>query len=225
MFDIHYYESVESTMDIARENLSHGIVIQGAEQTGGRGRRGNQWVSPKGNLYQSIVLKPQTARDKWGQLSFVIAVALGEACCEIGIKSYNLKWPNDVLIDGQKLAGILIEAHDGFVIIGTGVNIEKCPDDRAKIHSFSDVSVDEFRDVFLTQISRYYRVWEEHGFAEIRGEWMLHAYKLGETIQARLPNAIYEGVFEGLDENGVLLLREKDGNLRKINSGEIIVCS
>ncbi len=225
MFDIHYFESVGSTMDIARDGLVHGRVIQAGEQTGGRGRRGNQWLSPKGNLYQSIILKPTCEKPLWGQLSFVIAVALARSCREVGIggDDINLKWPNDVLISGKKLAGILIEAYDDHVIIGTGVNIEICPDDRSKITDFHEISVNDFRDAFLKYIRHYYTQWEEIGFENIRDQWMSRAYKLNEPIHARLPNVIYDGVFEGLDESGTLLLREKDGYLRHINSGEIIV--
>jgi BirA family biotin operon repressor/biotin-[acetyl-CoA-carboxylase] ligase len=221
MFTIHYYDTVTSTMDIARENLSHGTVIQGGEQTGGRGRRGNAWASPKGNLYQSIVLKPDMPVDTWGQLSFVIAVALGE--CLQGKTYYHLKWPNDVLINDQKLAGVLIEVQGDHVIIGTGVNIQHAPEDRAKVTDFHDISVNDFRDQFLSNIQHYYDQWQLKGFEPIRTTWITHAYKLGEIIQARLPNVIYEGVFEGLDENGVLLLRESDGSIRHINSGEILV--
>ena len=223
MFTIQYYGTVESTMDIARENLFHGAVIQGGKQTGGRGRRGNTWSSPKGNLYQSIVLKPQSPRERWGQLSFVIAVALGQACENVGIDYYHLKWPNDVLINDKKLAGILIEVQGNHVIIGTGVNIEYAPNDRAKIHDFSDILMNDFRDEFLKQIAIYFKIWEAQGFAPIRTQWMKRAYKIGETIQARLPNVIYEGVFEDLDNTGILLLREKDGTLRKIDSGEILI--
>ncbi len=225
MFDIEYYETVESTMDIARDDLVHKRIIQAGEQTGGRGRRGNQWLSPKGNLHQSIILKPDTPRESWGQLSFVIAVALGQACEAIGIENYNLKWPNDVLINDKKLAGILIEVQGDYVIIGTGVNIQHCDDERAKVSDFTDISVNDFRDVFLKHIAQYFEIWEEDGFAPIRELWMKHAYRLGGHIQARLPNVTYEGIFEDLDETGILLLRENDGNLRQINSGEILVCS
>jgi len=225
MFNIKYFESVESTMDIARENPIHGNIIQAGEQLSGRGRRGNQWSSPKGNLYQSIILQPKSPKQSWGQLSFVIAVALSKTCEGLGVNHYQLKWPNDVLIDNRKLAGILIEVLGDFVIVGTGINIQHAPDDKCKINDFCDVTVNEFRDLFLIQITKYFKVWEEEGFPSIRNLWMKHAYRLGEEIQARLPNITYDGVFEDLDNNGILLLREKDGNLRQINSGEILVCS
>jgi BirA family biotin operon repressor/biotin-[acetyl-CoA-carboxylase] ligase len=127
-----------------------------------------------------------------------------------------------VLIGDKKLAGILLEICGDFIMIGTGVNIAHAPDDRAKMHDFCDVSVNDFRDSFLDKIAHYYRLWQEEGFKPIRQEWLSRAYKKGEVIQARLPNIVYEGVFEDLDTQGCLLLREKDGFLREINSGEII---
>ena len=222
MFDIQYYDTVESTMDIARDNLRHGLVIQAGEQTGGRGRRGNIWTSPHGNLYQSIILKPIIDHKDWGQLSFVIAIALGQTCLQMECTAVQLKWPNDVLVNGQKLAGILIEVQGEFVIIGTGVNIEHAPDGRAKIHDCADISVHDFRDAFLTNIDFYYHLWIKEGFNPIRDAWMALAYRLNEKIVARLHNKEYEGIFEDLDENGILLLRQKDGSVMQIHSGEIL---
>ncbi len=222
MFDVHYYETVASTMDIARDNPRHGLVIQGGEQTGGRGRRGNAWLSPKGNLYQSIVLRPKTSQQYWGQLSFVMAVALGKACEECGIKNYVLKWPNDVLIDGRKLAGILIEGHNDFVIVGTGVNIEICPDDRAKIQDIIDISINDFRDLFLAQIEQFFTLWERDGFITIRELWMKRAYKLGEDIQANLKDRSHTGKFHNIDSDGFLILKSNNDEEMKISSSDII---
>lgn len=226
-FDIHYFDVVESTMDLARdkaiEGASEGYVVQGGSQNGGRGRRGNQWASPHGNLYQSIILRPQTQRQFWGQLSFVVAVALGQACLDIGFSKddVQLKWPNDVLIKGDKLGGILIEAHDDFLILGTGVNVEHAQEGRSKTRNVSPRARDEIRDIFLAKIDLYYNEWQTNGFESIRKEWMAQAYKLGETIQARLPTQIYEGVFDGIDTDGVLLLSSGD-EIRKISSADII---
>jgi BirA family biotin operon repressor/biotin-[acetyl-CoA-carboxylase] ligase len=154
----------------------------------------------------------------------VVAVALKRAVIECGVCEdiIRLKWPNDVLITDQKLAGILIEAHDNHLILGTGVNIEHAPEDRAKIKDHHPISVNDFRDLFLKHLCDCYEDWDIKGFNGIRDEWLKHAYKIGEDIQARLPNITYEGVFEDLDSNGILLLREKSGYLRKIHSGEIL---
>lgn len=228
MFDIRYFDTVDSTMDIVRDlasqGIAEGLVVQGGEQTGGRGRRGNTWTSPKGNLYQSILLRPSVARMRWGELSFVIAVALADTVLQCGVDDEDiaLKWPNDVLVKGEKLAGILIEAGDDFVIVGTGVNIQLAPEDKARLSDYTDLSIDQCRDIFLGCIKHYYSMWQETGFAPIREKWMGKAYRLHEMIQARTPQSVHEGVFEGLDENGTLLLRLKNGEVQKVTSGEII---
>lgn len=215
-------------MDIARDNADNGAaegyVAQGGTQTGGRGRRGNQWESPIGNLYQSFILRPTRPRHEWGQLSFVIAVALNNALQECGVdKSHiNLKWPNDVMLDGQKCAGILIEAADDYLIVGTGVNIAVAPEERRKLADYGIIDRDGFRDIFLKNIGKTYDIWQSQGFAPIRAAWLAYAYRLGQDIQARLNDAIYEGVFQDIDDNGTLLLTEKGGTTRKINAGEIL---
>ena len=223
MFDIQYFDTVESTMDSARESLIHGRVIQAGEQTGGRGRRGNQWTSPKGNLYQSIILKPNVAKKHWGQLSFVISVALGQSCAKIGLNNYQLKWPNDVLINDKKLAGILIEITDEYAVIGTGVNIGECPNDRIKINEFYNITVNDFRDIFLAEIERYFAMWQSEGFDPIRVLWMKHAYKHGQEIKAKKDNDYISGIFHNIDSEGVLLLKSLDNNnITNITSSEII---
>jgi BirA family biotin operon repressor/biotin-[acetyl-CoA-carboxylase] ligase len=210
--------------DFIAQKCPEGTVIQAGEQTVGRGRRGNAWSSPKGNLYQSLILKPDLPKNHWGQLSFVIAVALYETCIAIGIDKniIQLKWPNDILLDEKKCAGILLEVIEDHIVIGTGVNIANCPDDKSKINDYILIECNDFRDVFLEKIMFFYSYWQSNGFKGIKNQWLEHAYKIGEVIQARLPNVIYDGIFEGLDENGTLLLREKDGLLRLINSGEIL---
>lgn len=231
IFDIRYFETVESTMDIARaaaeQNPVEGLVIQGGEQTGGRGRRGNQWLSPHGNLYQSIVLCPEKDKKEWGQLSFVIAVALANSLLKYGVQKdhIKLKWPNDLLIDGMKAAGILIEAADNFVIIGTGININYAPDDRSKLCDYGINDINVFRDVFLNEIDKTYLVWLSDGFEPVRDQWMDYAYRLGQEIQANLKKQSITGIFHNIDNDGTLLLTDKSGTTRKISSGEIIYVS
>lgn len=218
-------------MNIAKKFIQDGQdnyqIIQAGEQTGGRGRRGNQWVSPVGNLYQSIILKPSHSKETWGQLSFVIAVAMADFCLASGLneKLLNLKWPNDVLVDGNKLAGILIEIESDCVVIGTGVNIKYAPDDRSKVNDWCDWSVNECRDEFLIHLKHHFDCWNTDGFENIRLNWLKYAYCFGQEIQARTPSNVYKGIFKDLDEQGTLILKEEDGYIRHINAGEIIACS
>lgn len=216
-------------MDIAREAAEQGhdgyFVIQAGEQVSGRGRRGHHWASPKGNLYQTILLRPSVPRQFWGQLSFVIAVALSETVQDIAndpVPKIDLKWPNDVLISGRKMAGILIEAGDDFVLIGTGVNVEHAPEDRAKINDFADMSVDAVRDVFLSKIGEYYEIWQNDGFDSIRTLWMQKSYRKGLQIQANLKDRSITGIFHDIDKNGALILRSDQGEDYVITSAEII---
>lgn len=227
-FDIRFFDSVASTMDLAKDAIrdgnAEGTVIQAGEQVSGRGRRGNQWTSPTGNLYQSIILKPSVNRQDWGQMSFVISVALAQSLLDIlpDIQDLYLKWPNDVLIENKKLAGILIEAKDDYLIIGTGVNIQHAPDDRSKLSDFSSLSVNGFRDIFLNRIAHYYQLWQSEGFDPIQKLWMSRAYRQGQLIKANLNDRTIEGIFEKIDKGGALILRSGQGEDYKITSSEII---
>ena len=227
-FEIHYFDTVVSTMDLAREevekNVSEGFVVQAGEQLSGRGRRGNVWMSPIGNLYLSLILKPTLDRQNWGQLSFVIAVALYDTLLSINpeLKNVNLKWPNDVLVNEKKIGGILIEVHNDYVIVGTGVNVEKAPDIKSKIHDFTNINVNNVRDILLSKIEKYYTIWQTHGFDLIRENWISKAYKINHKIQANTMEKTIVGVFVNIDKNGALILKTDNGEDYCITSSEII---
>jgi BirA family biotin operon repressor/biotin-[acetyl-CoA-carboxylase] ligase len=139
---IHTYAQLESTQDYVRsvaedeEFFAEGVVIQALAQTKGRGRHGNEWQSPMGNLYMSVLLRPECPAQAAGQLSFVVAVALSAAMGEVLADGHvkTLKWPNDILIDGKKVAGILLESNISklgivdYVVAGMGVNIMAAPE-------------------------------------------------------------------------------------------------
>ncbi len=232
---IKEYESVESTQDILKEyasnGASEGLVIVGEEQKSGRGRHGNVWDAPKGNLYMSLLLKPNCPAAVAGQYSFIIAVALSDAISsfidDVHIK--KLKWPNDVLIKDKKCAGILLESElsvDGIVsdlYVGVGVNILSPPEDKIGISDVSkgDVTVQSFLKEFLGKIEYYIKIYNKNGFSDISELWMSQAYKLEEEIKVRLPNKVIYGVFEGIDSDGTLLLRLDNGEVQAITAGEV----
>ncbi len=126
------------------------------------------------------------------------------------------------MINDSKLAGILIEAGEDYVLVGTGVNVETAPDDRARVQDFSRLSVNGFRDIFLHSISTYYSLWQEKGFIPIRDLWMTFAFKKGQVITANLKNQSIRGVFQNIDNSGSLILRSSDGEEHVITSSEII---
>lgn len=234
---IHTYAQLESTQDYVRdiaedeEFFPEGIVVQCLTQTKGRGRRGNEWQSPVGNLYMSLLLRPGCPAMAAGQLSFVVAAALSAAMDEVMREGpvKTLKWPNDILIDGKKAAGILLESNISpmgivdYVVAGIGVNIMAAPEGAVKLQDVAkgpQVPIHPFRDIVLAQISAHYRHWQTAGFADIREQWLKQAHGIGQPMTARLPDREEKGVFAGLDEAGALLL-DQDGRILKINAGEV----
>ncbi len=235
-WQVHTYASLESTQDyvkeLAAEDFPEGTVIQCLMQTKGRGRHGNDWHSPIGNLYMSALLRPDCTANEAGQLSFVVAVALSAAIDDYLEDSHvkTLKWPNDILIDGKKCAGILLESEltaDGqvkWLVFGVGVNIMAPPKGAVGLQEVSweiQVPIHPFRDVFIEKFKIFYKQWRKEGFAPIREVWLSQAHGKGEAIKVRLPDRELTGIFTDLDENGALLLRMNDGKEKTIHAGEV----
>lgn len=231
---IAYFASLPSTMDEARARAQagcpEGVAVQADEQTAGRGRLGNNWISPKGNLYITVVLRPPRAIAQAGQLSFVTALALADtfATCGVPGDAIRLKWPNDVMMDGRKSAGILLESQmkpDGrcdFILIGTGVNIVAAPEDRACLNDYATgTSVHAFAQKYMGALGKRYGAWLEHGFDPVREAWLEKAYNLGGTINARLPRETLTGVFTGIDMDGALMLDTADKGPLRVPSAEV----
>ncbi|MFH1157337.1 MAG: biotin--[acetyl-CoA-carboxylase] ligase [Pseudomonadota bacterium] len=227
-------DTVGSTNDHARrlaeEGAVSGTVVWAHEQTAGRGRQGNSWASPPGNLYMSMILRPRTNSTHVGQLSFLSAVALANVLETIlpETAKITLKWPNDLLINRKKAAGILLEtesrgANPSWVVIGIGVNVATAPEKAISLH---DVGVKDCEPVdvlepLAREILSLAGQWEEEGFDPIRKAWLTRSCKPGEPLTARLPKETLMGTFDGLDHTGALLLTLADGRRRVIASGEV----
>ena len=201
----------------ARAGEREPLWIVAAEQTAGRGRRGNEWVSPPGNLYATVLLTDPAAAESAPELSFVTALAL--------------KWPNDVLCGGAKLAGILIEGERAgnalAVAIGIGVNCRNHPaatpypvtDLKA---GGADVSAAALFETLSATMLRRLRQWRRGaGFADIRADWIARGAGMGGEMRVKLPDREIFGRGEGLDERGRLLLRLADGCVQAIAAGEV----
>jgi BirA family biotin operon repressor/biotin-[acetyl-CoA-carboxylase] ligase len=223
-----------STQDVVRglaeTGEAEGLAVQSLQQTKGKGRHGNDWVSPMGNLYLSVLLRPSCRADKAAQMAFVVALALSEAMDEVIEDGHvkTLKWPNDILIDGKKVSGILLEtkldkrARVDYLIIGTGVNIFAPPEgaeglDRIKKER---LAVNTFRDLYLQKLRTHYILWQDKGFAPVREAWLKQAHGLGKTMKIRLPEIAYEGVFNGIDESGALIATV-DGERKIFTAGDV----
>ncbi len=240
-FHVVAFDRIDSTSSEAKRRAEagadHGLVIWATEQTRGRGRRDRQWFSPPGNLYFSVVLRPEVTVARAAELSFVAAVALADAiACVLppGI-DLALKWPNDLLIGGAKAAGILIEAQTEaggeqsgkvpWVVLGIGVNLATAPIDTPYLAtSLTAVGVSMLSSLALEQIigsfACHYRDWLELGFPIIREAWLRRARGLGQSIELRQNGKVLTGLFADLDRDGALLLDTADGRCR-ITAGDV----
>ncbi len=235
-FDHQAFLSIDSTNKEAIRKLEQGdasgLWITSSEQTLGRGRSGRDWVSKPGNLYCSLIQKVGDDIQKSAQLSFVASLAVRDTICEfVESDLVKCKWPNDILISGKKISGILLESYQdkqgwNYMIIGIGINVAHHPDkmlyDATHIneqveHIFSHV------DVFFIlthKMSKRIGGWQKNGFDHIRSCWLDHASALGERISVRLPNEQFEGRFVDLDASGALML-DMDGEIKHIHSGDV----
>ena len=232
-------ETVGSTNDealrLAAEGAEDGTLVWAREQTGGRGRQGRSWSSPPGNLYLSLVLRPDCVPAEAAQLGFVAGLALGEAIGSVAppMIEVTYKWPNDLLLNGRKGAGILLESRSGpdgtleCLILGVGVNLKHFPEDTGfpatSLHfeCATEVEVAALLVAFSRHFMSWTNRWLEDGFAPVRRAWLHHAHGLGEEIEVRLPRETLKGTFKDLDARGVLVLELPDGAHREISAGDV----
>jgi BirA family biotin operon repressor/biotin-[acetyl-CoA-carboxylase] ligase len=225
MFNIQHHERIGSTNDEARRlagaGAPHGTVVHADEQAAGRGRFGRTWFSPPGNLYLSVLLRLDLTPDRASELSFVTALTVADAIDALLPKhsKATLKWPNDVLVDDGKIAGILVESIDGAQIIGIGVNVLEAPRNApyktaTLVGAGGIATVDGARDILLESLAKHLGAWTEHGFDPIRALWLARAHPIGTALRASIGGRTEEGLFAGLDEDGAMLLDTPDGRKR-----------
>jgi BirA family transcriptional regulator, biotin operon repressor / biotin---[acetyl-CoA-carboxylase] ligase len=236
-FRLIAYDTIGSTNDelkrLAREGAGEGLVITAARQTAGRGRRGRSWSSPAGNLYSSILLRPQCRAAIAAQLGFVSALGVADAIGELAPKvGLRCKWPNDLLANGKKVSGILLETEmvagdqPDFVILGIGINLVSSPRDTLyPATSLVEEGAPRITPAkMITALIRHFAgwltTWQQDGFAPIREAWLGRAAGLGEPIQVRLERDTLHGRFVDLDNDGALLLDMPSGS-RRVAAGEV----
>lgn len=230
-WSIQPYDSVTSTQDVlkdaATDGADEGLVVQAGEQTRGRGRHGRVWTSEPGNLYMSILLRPDCEAALVGELALLAGVAIAEAMAPdlANTDVLRLKWPNDVLLDGRKCAGLLLESDIDsggritWLALGMGVNIAHAPEGGAVMQA---ASVDALRDRILDTLGRLYRTWQGDGFAPIRTAWLGYSFPKGTDMSVKSPSGRIEGKFESIDDSGNLLIRVGEaGDLRTITAGDV----
>ena len=193
-----FYDLVGSTNDeakrLARDGAAEGTLVWALEQTAGRGRRGRAWRSPRGNLYTSVIMRPSCPTDRAAQLGFVTALAVGDGLRSLfpPLDNLSYKWPNDVLLNGRKIAGILLESETtaldglGFVVVGVGINLVTSP--RNTEFPATSIMEEDLGEVapkaMLEAFTRHFQLWEsrwrECGFAPVRAAWRSVATARGQ---------------------------------------------
>ncbi len=209
---IHHIPEVTSTQDVARQMIAEGetgyFAIRADHQTSGRGRSGRSWTSLTGNLQSTLVMPMTFDVSVAANYSFLTAVALSSAIEKmIGDRGkIEHKWPNDIWVNGQKIAGILLEIHKKFLLIGTGVNIGEAPQDAVSINELSErpVDVGAFLDLFTARMDDARQLMDHQGFGMVLDKWLEKARGLGEVIRVRTLKEEFHGVFDGLEPNGAL---------------------
>jgi BirA family biotin operon repressor/biotin-[acetyl-CoA-carboxylase] ligase len=234
------FETIGSTNDEAArragEGAPEGLVVWSLRQESGRGRRGRQWESPEGNLYCSTLLRPSCPADRAAQIGFVAALAVADTVSGLPtpVHDVQLKWPNDVLIAGAKICGILPESAvmaDGrveYVVLGIGLNVGfHPPAERTGYVATSLAALGAERPLaeLLSRLAgnlhRRYVAWSAQGFAALRADWLARAASLGETIVVRTGTTETHGRFLGLDDNGTLILETAPGVVQRVAAGEV----
>jgi BirA family transcriptional regulator, biotin operon repressor / biotin---[acetyl-CoA-carboxylase] ligase len=219
-------------LSLARQGERGPLWVTAARQTAGRGRRGRAWISEPGNLYASLLLTDPAPAERWPQLSFVAALAVYDAVIAVAsafAPRLAIKWPNDLLLDGAKFAGVLIEGSDaggtGTVAVGIGVNCASHPPGTdypaTDLASVSTESL--FCALSASMVMRLMRWDEGRGFAAIRTDWLDRAAGRGEEIRVRLADRELIGRFEALDETGALKMRMADGHVTTIAAGDVFL--
>lgn len=237
---LHWYEEVGSTNDVAKEladeGALHGEVVIAERQSAGRGRRGRSWSSPpRKNLYLSVVLRPDLPPARAPEVTLLAAVAVCQAVRRAGVASAAIKWPNDVLASGRKLAGVLTEMaaeveRVQWLVVGIGVNVNAAagdfPDELRELATSLLIERGDpvpralFAAALLTALEEWLDRHAAEGFAPVRAAWREMSDTLGREVRVRVGSADLVGLAEDVDETGALLVRTASG-LERVVAGDV----
>ncbi|MCQ9154619.1 biotin--[acetyl-CoA-carboxylase] ligase [Acidomonas methanolica] len=235
---LELHDTLESTSDFCRARAEQGeedgLAVLARRQTKGRGTRGRNWDDPGGNLALSFLLRPDPLLPLLTALPFLVAVAAFDAISPAlrDARALSIKWPNDLLLNGAKTAGILIESGGGaqpWIVVGLGVNIRRAPEIPGRrttcLAEGSDTPPDVVtlaQDV-LAEVARLRAVFEAGGFDPVRALWLERAHPLGTPLAVKGLDHYHEGLFNGLDGDGRLLLRTAGGKDLRLMTGDVLL--
>ncbi|MCA1198912.1 biotin--[acetyl-CoA-carboxylase] ligase [Sphingomonas sp. R647] len=214
---------------LAAAGAAEGSWLRAERQTAGKGRQGRAWESPIGNFYGSTLVRLRPTDPPAPTLALITVVALEESVRVFLPTGATIKWPNDLLIDGAKLSGVLLERAGDAVVVGIGVNLSHHPDlpDRPATSLAAQgvaVAAATFAEVLAESFARWLSRWRGEGLDPIRQRWLDRAHPTATALTARLPDGIsHDGLFDGLTGDGALILRLADGSRHVIHAGDVFL--
>lgn len=241
--NIYIFKEVMSTNTVAKffaeDDDSNGLVIVSEKQTNAKGRSGKPWESPLGGVWLSIILTPSITQNKIPIITLSTGLAVEKTFERLGIDNAEIKWPNDVLINGKKVCGVLTEAIAKFntierIIVGVGIdvniNVEDLPEElQDGTDSLKSIVGKEFDEnevirIFLEEFEKIYKVILDEDYEKVLKEWRKHSYSIGKNVEIKLPfSKSYDAYVVGIDSEGILIVEKTDGTLEKVISGECII--
>ncbi len=240
--EILFFDSINSTNTAAMElagSSREGTVVIADEQTGGKGRLGRTWLSPPGkNLYMSIILKPSISPRDAAILTLMSAVACATAIKRVSSVPASIKWPNDIMVSGRKLGGILTEIKADMdrifhAVVGIGININLDTDDMPDdINAFatsirSETGISHSRTLLaaeiLKEMDRWYGMLMNAGKKPIMEEWLKLSSTIGRAVKVTVGDNVFTGIAGNIDEEGMLILKLPDNSLKKISAGDVTI--
>ncbi|MEK6869242.1 MAG: biotin--[acetyl-CoA-carboxylase] ligase [Nanoarchaeota archaeon] len=235
-FKFCYFDVLSSTNDKAREFAKEGnynLVVVAEKQEKGRGRFGREWSSQAGGLYMTLVLREKNL-DKIKYLTFIAAVSVAKAIRRIANLDAKVKWPNDVLIDGKKVCGILTETISGkrnYALVGIGLNVNQKKFPKSIMRNSTSLAIESNKTYDIKKISKLiinefnnlYPYYNKRNYGKIIDIWKKYSHTLGKTVRAKTLSGNYTGKAVDVDEECNLILRLNDGSIKKIIEGDIFI--
>ncbi|WP_066515558.1 biotin--[acetyl-CoA-carboxylase] ligase [Sphingobium cloacae] len=214
----------------AEQGVPEGSWLRAGRQTGGRGRMGRSWESPSGNLYGSTVVRLRDGDPPPHTLALVAANAVHALVAPLAEGQARIKWPNDVLVDGAKIAGILLERVGDTVVVGIGVNVKDHPRDLDRpvtslaVQGAGEAEAGALLERLAALFAHWLAIWRAQGLEPVRTHWLLNAHPAGASMRVNQPDGqVLEGRFETLDRDGMLILRLANGDMHAIHAGDILL--
>jgi BirA family biotin operon repressor/biotin-[acetyl-CoA-carboxylase] ligase len=217
-------DTIDSTQNYAKSLKTYGkqIALLAKEQTSGYGQHGRKWIGVEGNLYLSLVIP---ADNITSDITLVTAIAIGDIILRHDIY-IQYKWINDILINGEKVGGILTEYYNGNLIIGIGLNLKGNPEDIIDLKTTNlfkygmDMPTETCLDYILSSFTINYNKWLQGGFKLFKNIWKAYAYKLYDDVTITYGNIIINGIFIDIDDNGHIIIENSSG-LHRLQKGSL----